>query len=178
MSQPFIGQIALFAGNFAPRGWALCNGQTMSISQFTALFSILGTTYGGNGTTTFMLPDLRGRAPVSAGQGAGLSTYVLGETTGTETVTLTTNQMPAHSHLVNANAAAATVASPSGADLAQGGTARDAVNLYSTPPMSAPVHLDPNTIAMAGGSQPHSNIQPVLAVNYIIALQGIFPSRN
>jgi microcystin-dependent protein len=180
MAEPFLGQIMLVGFNFAPQGWAFCNGQLLSISQNTALFSLLGTTYGGNGTTTFALPDLRGRAAVGFGQGPGLSNYDLGQSTGTETVTLTAGQMPSHNHLVAANAATATVPSPGGADLAQSydATARHAVNTYSTPPMTAPVTLDPATVQQSGGSQPHSNIQPALALNYIIALQGIFPSRG
>src|SRR3984893_4324338 len=140
MSEPFLGQIMLVGFNFAPQGWAFCNGQLLSISQNTALFSLLGTTYGGNGTTNFALPDLRGRAAVGFGQGPGLSNYDLGQSTGSEMVTLTVGQMPAHNHLVAANAATATASSPSGADLAQSdlrGTG--AVNTYSTPPMSARV---------------------------------------
>jgi microcystin-dependent protein len=179
MSEPFLGQIMLVGFNFAPQGWAFCNGQLLSISQNTALFSLLGTTYGGNGTTNFALPDLRGRAAVGFGQGPGLSNYDLGQSTGSEMVTLTVGQMPAHNHLVAANAATATASSPGGADLAQSdlrGTG--AVNTYSTPPMSAPVTLDPATVQPSGGSGPHPNIQPVLALNYIIALQGIFPSRG
>ncbi|MGH6853482.1 MAG: phage tail protein [Methylocella sp.] len=178
---PFLGQIMLVGFNFAPTGWAMCNGQLLSISQNTALFSLLGTTYGGDGVQNFALPDLRGRVAVGMGQGPGLSNYVQGQATGSETVALTVNQMPAHSHLVGANAANATVASPRGADLAQSlepsgrGTP---VNTYSTPPMTAPVTLDPATVQPSGGSQPHSNIQPVLAMNYIIALQGVFPSRS
>jgi microcystin-dependent protein len=178
---PFLGQIMLFGGNFAPQGWAFCDGTLLSIAQNTALFSILGTTYGGNGTTNFALPDLRGRAAVGFGNGPGLSPYVLGQSTGAETVTLTVGQIPAHSHLVAANAASGNVSSPSGADLAQsvdaGGVAK-AVNTYSTPPMTARVTLDSATVQQSGGSGPHPNIQPVLALNYIIALQGIFPSRG
>ena len=180
MSEPFLGQIMLVGFNFAPTGWAMCNGQLLSISQNTALFSLLGTQYGGDGVQTFGLPDLRGRVAVGTGQGPGLSPYVVGQVTGSETVTLTVNQMPAHSHLVGANAANATVASPSGADLAQtvDSTRGAVVNTYSTPPMTAPVTLDPATVKPSGGSQPHPNIQPCLALNYIIALQGIFPSRG
>ncbi|MGH6834120.1 MAG: phage tail protein [Methylocella sp.] len=179
MAQPFLGQIFLVGFNFAPVGWALCNGQLLSIAQNTALFSLLGTQYGGDGIQTFGLPNLQSRVPVGMGQGPGLSPYVIGEQTGSETVTLTVGQMPAHNHLVAANAATATVASPRGADLAQSETTtRTAVNTYSTPPMTALVTLDPATIQPNGGSQPHPNIQPVLAMNYIIALQGIFPSRN
>ena len=181
MSEPFLGQIMLVGFNFAPVGWAFCNGQLLSIAQNAALFSLLGTAFGGDGVSNFALPDLRGRAAVGFGNGVGLTPYTLGEITGTETVTLTASQMPAHSHLVGANAANATVASPSGADLAQSvdpagrGTP---VNTYSTPPMTKPVTLDPASVQQSGGSQSHSNIQPVLACNYIIALQGIFPSRG
>ncbi|MGH6811152.1 MAG: phage tail protein [Methylocella sp.] len=179
MAQPFLGQIFLVGFNFAPVGWALCNGQLLSISQNTALFSLLGTTYGGDGVTNFALPNLQGRVPVGMGQGPGLSPYVIGEQTGSETVTLTVGQMPSHSHGVAANNAGATASSPSGADLAQSVvTGRETVNIYSKPPMTAPVTLDPATIQPSGGSQPHPNIQPVLAMNYIIALQGIFPSRQ
>jgi microcystin-dependent protein len=180
MSEPFLGQIIIFGGNFAPQGWAFCDGTLLSISQNTALFSLLGTTYGGNGTTTFALPDLRGRAAVGFGQGPGLTNYDLGQSIGTETVTLTVGQIAAHNHMVAANAATANVPSPSGADLAQSfnPTTRQAVTTYSTPPMTAPVTLDPATVRPSGGSGPHANIQPVLALNYIIALEGIFPSRN
>ena len=179
MSQPFIGQIIGFAGNFAPSGWALCNGQLLSISSNAALFSILGTSFGGNGTTTFALPDLRGRVPVHAGQGPGLSPYVLGESTGTENVTLTVGQMPAHSHLVNANASNGTAPSPNGHLLAQAvDSTKKSVDVYSVAPASKLLTLAAATIASAGGSLPHANIQPVLAINFIIALVGIFPSRN
>jgi microcystin-dependent protein len=181
MSEPFLGEIRLVGFNFAPVGWALCAGQILPINQNTALFSLLGTTYGGNGTTTFALPDLQGRAALGMGNGAGLSPYVLGQIMGTETVTLTVGQMPAHNHLIAANAANATVSSPSGADLAQTAEARGggaAYNTYSTPPMAKPVTLDAATVQPSGGSGPHPNIQPVLALNYIIALQGIFPSRG
>jgi microcystin-dependent protein len=186
MSEPFLGQIILVGFNFAPVGLAFCNGRLLIISQNTALFSLLGTTFGGDGVSNFALPDLRGRAAVGFGNGAGLTPYILGEITGTETVTLTASQMPAHSHLVGANAANATVALPSGADLAQSvdpagrGTPINtySTNTYSTPPMTKPVTLDPASVQQSGGSQSHSNIQPVLACNYIIALQGIFPSRG
>lgn len=182
MSQPFIGEIILFGGNFAPRGWAFCNGQILSIAQNTALFSILGTTYGGNGQTTFALPDLRGRVPVSAGQGPGLSPYSLGQQSGSETVTLTVQQMPAHNHPVNADGTNGTAVSPAGGNLAQTatGTGKSAVtsNTYTTGAPAAPVQLNPTTIGPQGGSQPHNNLQPLLALNYIIALEGVYPSRN
>ena len=140
MSEPFLGEIRLVGFNFAPVGWALCAGQILPINQNTALFSLLGTTYGGNGTTTFALPDLRGRAAVGFGQGPGLSNYDLGQSTGTETVTLTVGHIAAHSHLVAANAASATVLSPGGADLAQTfySGPKKSFNTYSTPPITAP----------------------------------------
>jgi microcystin-dependent protein len=179
MAEPFIGQIMLVGFNFAPTGWALCNGQLLPISQYTALFSLLGTTYGGNGTTNFALPNLQGRAAVGFGNGAGLSPYVLGQVTGSETVTLTVSQMPAHTHNINADSALAKVQSPSGAFLASADlpSAHSPVAVY-TPTVTTPVTLNNGSVQATGGSQPHSNIQPVLALNYIIALQGIFPSRS
>jgi microcystin-dependent protein len=167
VTQPFIGTIMLFAGNFAPRGWALCEGQILPISQNTALFSILGTTYGGNGTVDFALPDLRGRVPVGFGEGPGLSEYDLGQVGGAETVTLTESELPAHSHNQPATAAAETTNRPNGAVPAEGGVyagTSDGSELAAT--------------TAAGGSQPHENRMPFLTVNYVIALEGIFPSRN
>ncbi|MCW3107835.1 MAG: Microcystin dependent protein [Segetibacter sp.] len=177
MAEPFIGQITMFAGNFAPRGWALCNGQLLSISQNTALFSILGTTYGGNGQTTFALPDLRSRVPIHPGQGPGLSPYSLGQQGGSETVTLNTNQMPAHYHTLNASSADSTETSPTNHVLAEtyDPNTLNSLNSYAT---AANTNLSPASIGMAGGSQPHENTQPYTCVNYIIALEGIFPSRN
>ncbi|MGO9238458.1 MAG: phage tail protein [Methylocella sp.] len=179
MAQPFVGQIMLVGFNFAPIGWAFCDGSLLSISQNTALFSLLGTTYGGNGTTTFALPDLRGRVPVGFGNGLGLTPYVLGEQTGSEIVSLTAAQMPSHTHMLGAQDATGNTLSPSGAFLARGEepTNKLNVNIYSTSTAS-PVTLNPATVQPSGSSQPHSNIQPVLAMNYIIALVGIFPSRN
>ena len=168
MSEPFIGEVQIFGFNFAPRGWAFCSGAQLSIAQNTALFSLLGTTYGGNGQTTFALPDLRGRTPVG---GYGFP-VTLGEQAGVENVTLTTAQVPAHAHSVNASAAAGTTRNPGNA-------------LYGVTPAAlhgpssgSPVQLDPRTVAAAGGSQPHNNMQPYVAINFCIALQGIFPSRN
>ena len=171
MATPFIGQITLFAGNFAPRGWAFCNGQILSIAQNTALFSILGTTYGGNGQTTFALPDLRGRVPMHPGQGPGLSSRTLGEVGGTETTTLNVSQLPAHTHPVapQANDGAQTTNRPGGAYPARGGA-------YAGSPGATPMGATPS--GPAGSSQPHNNVQPYLGLNYIIALEGIFPSRN
>ena len=176
MSEPFIGQVMMFAGNFAPRGWAFCQGQILSIAQNTALFSILGTTYGGNGQTTFALPDLRGRVPIHSGQGPGLSSYALGQQAGAETVTLIQNQIPAHTHAVNASSTAPSpaLASPTGNVLAA--AARGSPPIYSSVAPNTTMHA--NMVAPAGGSQPHTNIQPYLCINFIIALEGIYPSRN
>jgi microcystin-dependent protein len=176
MAEPFLGEIRMFGGNFAPTGWALCNGQLLPIQQNTALFSILGTTFGGNGTTNFALPNLQGRVPVHMGQGSGLSNYILGETAGVESVTLQVTQMPAHTHALNASTTPGSSASPqngvpaSGVD-SQGGS----VSGYVPSPNTT---MAANAVGMAGSSIPHENRQPLLCVNFIIALQGIFPSRN
>ena len=176
MSQdPFIGAIFLFAGNFAPRGFALCNGQIMSIAQNTALFSILGTTYGGNGQTTFGLPDLRGRAAVSAGQGPGLPNYDLGQVSGNNQVTLTIGQMPAHNHLVAGNTNGDTPA-VNNTFVANDTRASPVYNNYAA--ASDGSKLNPQSISITGGSQPVDISNPTLAINYIIAINGIFPSRN
>jgi microcystin-dependent protein len=177
MADPFIAEIRMFAGTYAPRGWAFCNGQILAIAQNSALFALIGTTYGGNGQTTFALPDLRGRVPVHAGQGPGLSPYSLGEQAGSETVTLLTAQMPMHTHQLNGSTAPGAAQSPNGAVLAagldsQGGNNTDYV---ATAPNTT---MSPQAIGAAGGSQPHENRQPFLSVNFIIALEGIFPSRN
>jgi len=174
--EPFIGEIIMFGGTFAPKGWALCNGQLLSIAQNSALFSILGTTYGGNGQTTFALPDLRGRVPVHPGTGPGLSTYVAGEASGTENVTLIINEMPAHNHQLLANSGNGGSPSPSNnfpaivTDL--GG---EQLNAYSP---TANGTMAPGAVTPTGGSQPHNNMQPFLCVNFIIATSGVFPSRN
>ncbi len=167
MAEPFLGSILLFAGNFAPSGWAMCNGQILPISQNTALFSILGTTYGGNGQTTFALPDLRSRVPVGFGQGVGLSPYSEGQTGGVESITLTTNQIPGHQHLQPASNADEGTNRPNSAVPAKGGVYATASDGSALAPTSS-----------AGGGQAHENRQPFLAMNYIIALEGIFPSRN
>ncbi|MBL8242470.1 MAG: phage tail protein [Bryobacterales bacterium] len=174
MSDPYIGQVILFGGNYAPLGWAFCDGSLLSIAQNTALFSILGTTYGGNGQTTFALPDLRGRAPVHAGAsaGPGLSPYVIGETGGVESVTVTTGQLPGHNHGVKVagHNEGHTQSRPGGNILGDGSN-------YDSP-ASADTSLGGVTCGLAGGSQPHENRQPFLACNYIIALEGIYPSRG
>lgn len=183
MAEPFIAQIMMFGGNFAPRGWALCNGQILPIAQNTALFSLLGTTYGGNGQTTFALPDLRSRVPLHPGQGPGLSPYSLGQSGGTETVTLLQTQMPAHQHPFAVPTSSATANSPSPANnllttgvVTVAGNDIDVVGYRSG--VQADGAMQPGVTGIAGGSQPHENIQPYLCVNFIIALEGIFPSRN
>jgi microcystin-dependent protein len=177
MSEPYIGEIIMFAGNFAPRGWAFCNGQILSIAQNTALFSILGTTYGGNGQTTFALPNLQGRVPMHWGAGPGLTPRDLGETSGTETVTLISSQMPAHNHIVNANTAAGTGTEPTNSFIA-GVADANSGGLFPAFESTANTTLNPMAVGVAGGSQPHANMQPYQCVSFIIALQGVFPSRN
>jgi microcystin-dependent protein len=174
MATPFIGQIITFGGNFAIRNYAFCNGQLLSIAQNTALFSILGTTYGGNGQTTFGLPNLQGRVGVHFGQGPGLSSYALGQVGGEESHTLINTEMPAHGHALNVTNAGGNSQTPVGTILATdaaGGTAG-----YST--AAANGIMAPAAVAPSGGNQPHNNLQPYLALNFLIALQGIFPSRN
>lgn len=177
-----IGEIRLFAGNFAPRDWAFCDGSLQSIAQNTALFSILGTTFGGDGHTTFALPDLRGRAAVGTGQGPGLSDWELGQVQGSETNTMTTNQMPAHNHLVMGNntAGAGIENSPSNNYMAAGPVDRSSglpVNTRYATTTDGTI-MGPQSVGAAGGSQPFNNMQPVLVLNYVICLYGIFPSRN
>lgn len=176
MASPFIGEIRMFGGNFAPRGNAFCNGQIISIAQNTALFSILGTTYGGNGTTTFALPNLQSRAPMHFGQGPGLSQRSLGETGGVETVTLSTTQIPAHNHQATGLAAAGNQGSPAGATWATVNVGRNPAPLYAPAPSNTT--MNPAAIAQTGGGQPHENMPPFLAINFIIATQGVFPPRN
>lgn len=174
MSEPFIGEIIMFGGNFAPRGWALCDGQLLSIASNTALFSILGTTYGGDGRTTFGLPDLRGRVAMHQGNGPGLSNRRLGQKGGVEAVTLSETQIPPHNHAANC--------------VVPAGNTNDAVNNFwaddagvsSGTYHSGPAtnQMNPNAIGNTGGGQSHDNVQPFQCVNYIIALTGIYPSRN
>ena len=171
--EPILGEIRMFAGNFAPYGWAFCQGQLLPISQNTALFSLLGTTYGGDGRTTFALPDLRGRVPVGFGQGPSLSNRVIGEKFGTETVTLTTAQMPAHSHTVNAVTTEGNQNLPTNS-LPANTKALD--KEYSD--ANANTTMKATMVNPTGGNQPFGVTQPSLGVNFIIALQGIYPSRN
>jgi microcystin-dependent protein len=177
MSEPFLGQIMIFGGNFAPRGWAFCNGQLLSIAQNSALFSLLGTTYGGDGVTTFGLPDLRGRVPMHWGQGPGLTNRVLGESSGSETVTLLSTQIPAHNHLMQASTTDANQASPANNICAPVLDSQGAAGFeFSNAAPNAT--MNPAAIAASGGSQPHENLQPYLCLSFVIALEGLFPSRN
>jgi microcystin-dependent protein len=179
--EPFLGQINLFGCNFAPRGWSLCQGQVMSIAQNTALFSLLGINFGGNGTTTFLLPDLQGRAPIGFGQGPGLSNYIIGERSGTESAPVVAASYPAHSHTLFAAAGPGTTNAPNGMIEAEGQTGGrgGTINLALYSASGTPTSLAAASLtAAAGGSQPHNNIQPYLALNFCIALQGIFPSRS
>lgn len=171
MADPFVAEIRIFPFNFAPKGWAFCNGQLLPLSQNTALFSLLGTTYGGDGKSTFALPDLEGRAPMHPGQGPGLSLHDLGETGGSETVTLLQSEIPAHSHGLRA-------VEDDGGFLGPGGNMFAAGNqMYSNPAVTNTA-LAPQALAPAGGDQPHNNMMPYLALNFNIALQGVFPPRG
>lgn len=168
---PYLGEIRMFAGNFAPVGWLKCDGQLLSISQNDALFSLIGTTYGGDGQTTFALPDLRGRLPIHTGTQSGIS-YTIGQAAGTENVTLTTQQLPAHSHVASVQTQQGNTNTPNGAvwansTLDQFGT--------DTPLQGA---MNVSAAGVVGGSQPHSNMMPFLCVNFIIATEGIFPTQN
>jgi microcystin-dependent protein len=171
MTEPFVGEIRMFGFNFAPRNYATCQGQILPIAQNTALFSLLGTTYGGNGQTTFALPDLQGRAPMSFDQGPGLSPRDLGEVGGSEFVTLLSTEMPAHNHSLAAQSSPADRANASGAALAA-----SADPVYSTGSSAGTMH--PQAVGFVGGGQPHDNMQPYLVVNFCIALRGVFPARN
>ncbi len=172
MSEPFVGEIRMFAGNFAPRGWAFCDGQLLAVSQNDALFSLLGTIYGGDGRTTFGLPDLRGRIPLHQGTGPGLSPRRLGLKGGAEKETLTVNQLASHNHDFNANTAVATDVAPAGKVVAHG----VGVNTFAA--VAQDTNLASNTISNTGGSQPHTNLMPTLCVHFIVALVGIYPSRH
>jgi microcystin-dependent protein len=176
----FLGMISIFGFNFPPRGWAFCAGQILSIAQNTALFSLLGTQYGGNGQTTFALPDLRGRTPIGQGQGPGLSNYTIGQVSGTETSTLTINQLPGHSHTLLATTAAGDTAVPTNKILSASPSTGSGPNASSLKTYSSAVSntQTANSTNTVGGSQPFSIIQPYLTLNYSIALEGIFPSRN
>lgn len=173
MSDPYVGEIRMFGGNFAPLGWAFCNGQILSISEYEALYSLIGTTYGGDGVQTFALPDLRGRIPIDQGQSIG-STYALGQAAGTETVTLTLQQIPAHTHLVMGSGAETETAVPSNAVFA---TSAD-TNFYGPTISGKGAAFNAQTVGSSGGSQPHDNMMPFQCVTFIIALEGIYPSQG
>ncbi|MEQ8910250.1 MAG: tail fiber protein [Vicingaceae bacterium] len=182
MENPFIGEISMFGGNFAPRNWAFCNGQLLAISSNTALFSILGTTYGGDGRTTFALPDLRGRAAIHAGNGPGLSDRRLGSRAGTETNSMTVGQMPSHNHMASGTFSLNAARNPQDSSNPSGNSL-GAANIYDSnvaPSVSLKEGSITGTINVLnnGGGQPINNMQPYLACNYIIALYGIFPSRS
>lgn len=171
MAQPYIGEIRMFAGNFAPAGWEMCEGQLLPISENETLFNLIGTTYGGDGQSTFALPDLRGRLPIHQGQGSGLTNRTLAETGGVEQVTLTVSQIPAHNHPFLASADL-----PAGSSPDNNLTGQAAAKFYRTGTTN--LALNPSSISSVGGSQPHDNFQPYLCVNFIISLFGIFPSQT
>jgi len=172
VASPFVAEIRIFPFNFAPQGWAFCNGQLLPLSQNTALFSLLGTTYGGNGKSNFALPNLQGRAPMQPGQGPGLSLHDLGETGGTETVTLLESEIPSHSHFLRASQADANSTRPAGELPATG----IGIGQYASANMM--VMGADGALASSGGNAPHNNMQPYLTLNFCIALQGVFPPRG
>ncbi|PXY44928.1 phage tail protein [Flavobacterium hydrophilum] len=172
MADPFVSEIRIFGFNFAPRGWAFCNGQILPLSQNTALFSLLGTTYGGNGQSNFALPDLQGRSPMHPGQGPGLSLHDLGETGGSETVTLLESEIPAHSHKLSVTSLNSQSTTPANNSLGRG----NPVKVYAS--VGAAVTMGANSISPTGGSLPHNNMMPYLTMNFCIALQGVFPPRG
>lgn len=173
MSQPFIGEIRMFGGNFAPAGWAFCDGQLVPISENDTLFTLIGTTYGGDGQETFALPNLQSRVPLHSGTGQDGITYQLGESGGVESVTLTVNQIPIHTHPLLASNTPAASQLPGGNVPAQGAGGSQ---IYTS--ASSPIQIAPNTVSPAGGSQPHENLQPYLCISFIISLFGIFPTQN
>lgn len=172
MSEPFVGEIRMFAGNFAPRGWAFCDGQLLAVSQNDALFSLFGTIYGGDGRTTFGLPDLRGRIPIHAGSGPGLSPRRLGAKGGAENVTLTVNQLPSHGHNFRAVTGPADRTSPDAATVAESVTN----DIYNVEIPDSP--LSSSAVSKVGGSRSHTNLMPFLCIHFIVALFGIYPSRH
>jgi microcystin-dependent protein len=179
MANPFVAEIRIFPFNFAPRGWAFCNGQLLPISQNTALFSLLGTTYGGDGRTNFALPNLQGNAPMFWGQGPGLSLHDLGETGGSANVSLLTSQMPAHTHSINCidgPRVEGQSGQPGNAVLVK--TGGSPANAYSTGAPTPNLYMNANMVGPAGGNQPHNNLMPYLTLNFCIAMQGVFPPRS
>lgn len=172
MADPFVAEIRIFPFNFAPKGWAFCDGQILPLSQNTALFSLLGTTYGGDGKSTFALPNLQGSAPMHPGQGPGLSLHDLGETGGSETVSLLESEIPAHSHSFIASQADGNDTAPTAGLVASG------IGISAFAPAGPTVAMSPNMLAASGGDQPHNNMMPYLTLNFCIALQGIYPPRG
>lgn len=173
MAQPYIGEIRMFGGNFAPAGWAFCDGQLMAIAENDALFALIGTTYGGDGQSTFALPDLRGRLPIHQGSGLGLPTYTLAEAAGSESVTLTTNQMPQHTHAFVADSSLTGLSPNPAGSIPAGSTTIDAyINDI------ADQTLAPQSVSAVGGSQSHDNMMPFVTLSFIISLYGIFPSQS
>ena len=171
---PFVAEIRIFPFNFAPKGWAWCDGQLMPLSQNTALFSLLGTTYGGDGKSNFALPDMQGNAPMHPGQGPGLSLHDLGEMGGSETVTLLESEIPSHAHQLKADPNVAETPDPAANSLARGSS----INAYQTITNANLVNMAPEALAPAGGDQPHNNLMPYLTLYFNIALQGVFPPRT
>src|SRR4051794_18448618 len=169
---PFVAEVRIFPFNFAPKGWAFCDGQILPLSQNTALFSLLGTAYGGDGKSNFALPNIQGSAVMMPGQGAGLSLYDLGETVGSDTVSLLQSEIPSHSHSLRASASDATEPTPAGQLFAKG----TGVGMYASTGTTA--QLNGNAVAPAGGDQPHNNMQPYLTLNFCIAMQGVYPPRT
>lgn len=178
MSEPFIGEIRIFGGNYAPKDWAFCDGQIMKITDNTTLYAVIGTTYGGDGRVTFALPDLRAKAPMHPGRGYGLTTRILGQRGGTNNISLTKDQIPAHSHTMKAESASGTTVQPQNNSLAKPG-GRGTTNVYHTTlnPGNS-VFLAEKALQTTGANQPHDNMQPCLVLNFIISLEGLFPSRN
>jgi microcystin-dependent protein len=181
MASPYLSQITMFGGNFAPKGFALCNGQVLPITQNQALFALLGNTYGGNGTTTFALPDLRSSLPVSFGQGLGLSNYDLGQVGGTTAVTLTQSTVPQHVHSLRAANSTTNTTSSGVSGNVPGAPPAANAHLYATPPGSPPLQpqaMGAAAVSTVGSNQPHTNLMPSLCITFCIALQGVFPTRN
>ncbi len=179
---PYLGQISMFGGNYAPQGWAFCNGQLLAINQYQALFSLLGTTYGGNGTQNFALPNLVSRLPVHVGQGLGLSSYALGQVGGADPVTITAQTMPGHTHTLNATQTQANATAIGTSVLPGKPTAGSDPRFYAFQPSGQPaltmIALAGGAVGNSGGSQPHTNLMPSLCITFIIALQGVYPSRS
>jgi len=173
MGEPFVGEVRMFGGNFAPAGWAFCQGQLIPISENETLFNLIGTTYGGDGQETFALPDLQGRVPMHQGQGPGISqSYVIGEKAGVETVTLTTNQIPVHNHAFVCSLDASASTDPTNQVIAQSSQ----IHMFTQDVTNR--QMNPKALTPQGGSQPHENLQPILCISFIISLFGVFPSQN